>query len=897
MSIKRINQFPSGSGNLTGDDLFLVMDDPAGSGNTVTISLNNLIEVIGSSAYHLSASTTNATPTVLSGDSLTLQNGEAWQFEVKVVAVNRKTSATKVWSIRGGIRRTFVGASALVGSLDTQTAGSIGGGSIAVEAGASGLVITATGLASTAVDWTATVLTSEETTTQQAFVGGCTDPDAENYSASADFNDGSCAYAAFPSSAALEPIASETEIESLEVAVGENVLFPAFDPAIKDYYVQTSAAYLGNVSYSVTINEDAPTEGTAKAGRTLQINDGTNYYYVRLLPSNVPVGTVEYGPTSQHEDGLYLTEVTVDGSLSARPYFCIFDRRGVPVWYGRGESMRSGLFLGNDLNEVIANAYNESSVGADSIAVRINAQSVSRTPISVLTSPIYGAMLRDSHDVIDVSLPASRRGNLLVVSYDDGFYIQEQSNGEIVWEWHSKEYFSSQDPEYYHLNSMDVHPVTGNIVVSLRNCSAVLCIEYATKNVLWVLQGVPSPDYGTLQSIALPATTGGVKWLSLSGEPEHEEFQYVGTRAQHDARWLPDSFASQAGRKVISVFDNQSQVGFGFSSSGAAPKARAVIFEIDEVAGTATTLSSIFSEFGTSQYIGSYGVIGTDASSLTHVVNFPQEHPCLREYVGPLAGAKTKVFEMDFPGDLYRIIKASPGRFRKDNLRATCGVDLLDGSLPAEGGGGSGPTLLMHFDGTNGSTTFTDSSPNARTVTATGNAAISTAQSKFGGASAYFDGNNSYLSVDSSGMDIGTGDFTVELWAYWLTVPSHADSLLNVNDYGGLSVYRDGGTYVVNKLVVSDRITNQFQADFLPNAEQWYHIAISRASGTMRVFIDGVLLGSAVSNSTNYANGTLQIGGSVDGSDWSLHGYIDEFRVVKGTAIYTDDFTPPAAPF
>jgi hypothetical protein len=44
-------------------------------------------------------------------------------------------------------------------------------------------------------------------------------------------------------------------------------------------------------------------------------------------------------------------------------------------------------------------------------------------------------------------------------------------------------------------------------------------------------------------------------------------------------------------------------------------------------------------------------------------------------------------------------------------------------------------SLLLHGDGTNGSTTITDSSPTPKTVTAVGNAQISTAQSKFGGVS------------------------------------------------------------------------------------------------------------------------------------------------------------------
>ena len=72
--------------------------------------------------------------------------------------------------------------------------------------------------------------------------------------------------------------------------------------------------------------------------------------------------------------------------------------------------------------------------------------------------------------------------------------------------------------------------------------------------------------------------------------------------------------------------------------------------------------------------------------------------------------------------------------------------------------------LLLHGDGTNGSTTFTDDSNSSRTITASGNAQIDTAIKKFGSGSAEFDGTNSKLIV--SGNPLGSGDFTIEFWIY-----------------------------------------------------------------------------------------------------------------------------------
>lgn len=73
-------------------------------------------------------------------------------------------------------------------------------------------------------------------------------------------------------------------------------------------------------------------------------------------------------------------------------------------------------------------------------------------------------------------------------------------------------------------------------------------------------------------------------------------------------------------------------------------------------------------------------------------------------------------------------------------------------------------TSLIHLNGTNGSTTFTDVKGN--TITPTGNAQISTAQSVFEGSSAYFDGVGDYLSVSNASgfMNFGTGNFTIEFW-------------------------------------------------------------------------------------------------------------------------------------
>ena len=108
-----------------------------------------------------------------------------------------------------------------------------------------------------------------------------------------------------------------------------------------------------------------------------------------------------------------------------------------------------------------------------------------------------------------------------------------------------------------------------------------------------------------------------------------------------------------------------------------------------------------------------------------------------------------------------------------DDFRITKGVARYteDFAIPTSEASSSDPyfsstKLLLNGNGTNGSTTFTDSSNSSHTVTASGNAQISTTQSKFGGSSMYFDGSGDYLVIaqDTSTDLSGVVDFTIEAW-------------------------------------------------------------------------------------------------------------------------------------
>ena len=194
-------------------------------------------------------------------------------------------------------------------------------------------------------------------------------------------------------------------------------------------------------------------------------------------------------------------------------------------------------------------------------------------------------------------------------------------------------------------------------------------------------------------------------------------------------------------------------------------------------------------------------------------------------------------------------------------------------------------SLMLHFNGTNGSTTFTDTSPNNFTVTRSGNAAISTAQSQFGGSSVVFDGDSDYLSAGSnSAFAFGTGDFTIELW-YRSTEASESDAyFFFCDDTGGLGF----GLETVagqKRLVIGRRgITVDHSVSHTPPQNTWQHYAVTRQGTTIKLFIGGSQVLSETNTQNYTVTGPCIIGGIAALPEFSLNGYMDELRVTKGVA-------------
>jgi hypothetical protein len=207
-------------------------------------------------------------------------------------------------------------------------------------------------------------------------------------------------------------------------------------------------------------------------------------------------------------------------------------------------------------------------------------------------------------------------------------------------------------------------------------------------------------------------------------------------------------------------------------------------------------------------------------------------------------------------------------------------------------------SLLLHGDGANNSTTFTDNSPTPKTLTANGNAQISTAESKWGGASMKFDGNGDYLSSasDLTNLAFGTGDFTIEFYA--------KKSANGVNGYDSVIQTYTGSTSVggynlelssTRGFFFSGANVTIVSYSTNPNDSTWHHWAITRSGATVKMFKDGAVVATATSGASLGAQ-QLRIGSNTYYSE-AFNGYIDDLRVTKGVARYTDTFTPPTEAF
>lgn len=212
--------------------------------------------------------------------------------------------------------------------------------------------------------------------------------------------------------------------------------------------------------------------------------------------------------------------------------------------------------------------------------------------------------------------------------------------------------------------------------------------------------------------------------------------------------------------------------------------------------------------------------------------------------------------------------------------------------------------ILLHMDGTNGSSTFTDSNFGASAHVWTAHTAtISTAQSEFGGASASFSATGWIDTPDSADFTLGSSNFTFDGW-FNASGPGTVRFLAGQIDSGGtnangaFALYLDS-TNKFNAIVYSGAVSTSVTSASTFGTTGWHHFAFVRVGNILRLFIDGTQTGGdvAFSSTVNDSSNKLAIGRLGELTATPFNGFVDEFRLSVGIARWTTTFTPPTSAY
>lgn len=162
-----------------------------------------------------------------------------------------------------------------------------------------------------------------------------------------------------------------------------------------------------------------------------------------------------------------------------------------------------------------------------------------------------------------------------------------------------------------------------------------------------------------------------------------------------------------------------------------------------------------------------------------------------------------------------------------------------------------------------------------------GNAQVSTSVVKYGSGSLYFDGSTDYLTCTSVNNALLTGDFTLEFWING----TYSGTKVLVDWASTPQLYMSGTSLIW--FWTSARITGSLVSN------TWQHVAIVRAAGVTKMYIDGIANATAWADTSSITTQTVTIGGRAIDTTNTLNGYMDEVRITKGLARYLRNFTPP----
>ena len=213
-------------------------------------------------------------------------------------------------------------------------------------------------------------------------------------------------------------------------------------------------------------------------------------------------------------------------------------------------------------------------------------------------------------------------------------------------------------------------------------------------------------------------------------------------------------------------------------------------------------------------------------------------------------------------------------------------------------GNDSNTLLLIHADGTDGSTTFTDDAGARNTIPtrAYNDAQVDTAQYKIGSASALFDGTD-YIELSNTANELtyGERDFTIEFWLRASAIPGSSD-------YDFVYDARSSGTGTQISLCINDSKMKLYTAGAFRisssstiSSNTWYHFALTRTGGTTTLWQDGSSVGTYSDTNDYTSRDNVKLGLNFNNVNGFV-GHLDEVRI-SNTARYTSSFTPSTTAF
>lgn len=212
--------------------------------------------------------------------------------------------------------------------------------------------------------------------------------------------------------------------------------------------------------------------------------------------------------------------------------------------------------------------------------------------------------------------------------------------------------------------------------------------------------------------------------------------------------------------------------------------------------------------------------------------------------------------------------------------------------------------LLVSFDGADESTTFTDLSNAGRTLTALNNAQLDTSQKKYGTASGLFNGTTDSVNTPaSSDLLIGSQEFCIEAWIRPDT--QHTGKIAGIwSDTGGSAFSYAFYTLASGEIVFAWSSNGSGSSSLASTGANYStgvfsHVAVDRdSSDTLRLFLNGVQVGSATVSDTFFAVASsklFEIGRDGAGNTNYFRGRMDDLRVTIGESVYSSAFTPPSS--